>query len=150
MDTIPYIGGHTAAQSPMGLIIPLALAGAVLLLVSAYKRGPRAPWQQTVNTAVIAAAVIWAGAWGALVAGYNSDSSEAAKTAALNLHAVYGLAIDEDAAMAIVQDNLEGYEFKGATAEDVMILGAEWDAGQLHLYSRGFEAAVLSQAGTDR
>lgn len=150
MDTIPYIGGHTAAQSPMGLIIPLALAAAVLLLVSAFTRGSRAPWQKAVNAAVIAAAVIWTGVWGWMVAGYNTDSSEAAEAAALNLHAAYGLAIDEDAALAIVQDDLEGYEFKGATAEDVMILGAEWDAGQLHLYSRGFEAAVLSQAGTDR
>lgn len=152
MDTIPYIGAHTVAQSPMGLIIPLALAAAVLLLLSAYKPGRDAAagsWKSFLTGAVIAAAVIWTGIWGWMVIGYNTETAEAAESAALSLNAVYGLEISEEAATAIVRDDLDGYEFMGTTEQDVMILGGEWEDGKLHLYSRGFEAAVLEQAGDE-
>ncbi|MGK3708714.1 hypothetical protein [Arthrobacter sp. IK3] len=152
METIPYIGAHSAAQSPMGIILPLALAASILLLLSAYKPADDSARlaRTAMKTLVIAAAASWAVIWAFLTAGYNSDSADAAGTAALNLSAAYGLAIDEEAALAIVQDDLEGYEFLGTTSEGVMILSAAWEENQLHLYSRGFEAAVLSQSGTER
>lgn len=153
LDTIPYIGAQSAVQSPMGLIIPLALAVSILLLMTVWK-----PAKNSTDTmlkgflqgSVIGAAVVWSILWSSGAGAYNDDSDAAAEQAALNLGAAYGLEIDQETALAIVQDNLEGREFEGITEAGVILMSASWDDGELHLYSRGYEAAALSQAGTER
>lgn len=153
MDTIPYIGAQSAVQSPMGLVIPLALAFSVLLLMTTWKPagGSRGSvLRSALQGGIVAATVVWAVFWGAGVSSYNDDSEAAAEQAALNLGAVYGVEIDREAALAIVQDRLEGYEFEGTTEAVVLLMSASWEEGDLHLYSRGHEAAVISQSGTER
>lgn len=153
MDTIPYIGTHSAVQSPMGLIIPLALAISVGLLMTTWKpaEGSRgSALRSALQGGIVAAAVVWSIFWSGGVGAYNDDSNAAAEQAALNLGASFGLEIDQETALAIVQDKLEGHEFEGITESGIILMSASWDDGELHLYSRGYEAAVLSQAGTER
>lgn len=153
MDTIPYIGAQSAVQSPMGLIIPLALAVSILLLITVWKPAAGSTGlvlRSALQGAIVAASIGWAIIWSTGVGAYNDDSNAAAEEAALNLGAVYGLEIDQDTALAIVQDKLDGREFEGITESGVILMTAKWDDGKLHLYSRGYEAAVLSQAGTER
>lgn len=151
MDSIAYIGTRSALESPMGLILPLALIAATLLLLTTWKYTTHGfSAKAFLRGALYGLAVAWVFIWGAAAADYTDRSHEAAEAATYTLGMVYGVEIEPEAALAIVQDDLDGLQFKGQTADTTLVLSAEWIDGSLHMNSMGYEAAVLPQAGTDR
>lgn len=151
MESIAYIGARSALESPMGLILPLALIASVLLLLTTWQERTKGfSTKSFLRGALYASAGAWVLVWGAASIDYTDRSHEAAEAASYTLGAVYGVQIEPEAALAIVQDDLDGYQFKGLSNGTVLLLGAEWNDGQLHMNSMGYEAAVLPQAGSDR
>ena len=151
MESIAYIGARSVLESPMGLILPLALIASILLLMTTWKYSSEGfSLKGFLRGAMYGLAVAWVFIWGAAAAEYTDRSHEAAEAASYTLGMVYGVQIEPEAALAIVQDDLDGLQFKGQTHDATLVLSAEWVDGSLHMNSMGYEAAVLPQAGTDR
>lgn len=144
MDSIPHYE-YSAYLSPMGLILPVALAAALLLLTTVWK-----PARETVNTRLFVQAAIWAAAlcwvivWGAAVQDHDQAVDKAAEETALIFQSGYGIRIDPEDARDIVTDTLGDRTFKGGTEDgSVYLLSGTWEDNGFHLNTVGQAVSVL-------
>lgn len=147
MDSIPYIGARSAVESPMGIILPLALIASILLLMSLWKpeRSENGYLGKSFVTGLLgASAIIWTVIWGVSAIDYNDRSREAADAASMTLENRFGLALDPQDALDLVQGRT-GERIIAQSPEGRMILEAEWEDSALVIYSTGFEAASMAR-----
>lgn len=145
MTSIAYIGSRTALESPMGLILPLALIAAVLLLMTVWKdTSAGISTKSFLVGGLYALAAVWAIVWMGAAHDYTERSTEAAEAAVQTMNSAYGVELSAEDAMDIVQDRTrEG--FIAQSAEGRIVLDAVWEDESLVLYSTGYEAANLQR-----
>lgn len=145
MSSIAYIGSRTALESPMGLILPLALVAAVLLLMTVWKDTSAGISTKSFLTGgLYAVAAVWAIVWMGAAHDYTERSVQAAEAAVQTMNSTYGVVIATEDAMDIVQDRA-GDEFIAQSPEGRILLNAVWEDESLALYSTGYEAANLQR-----
>lgn len=140
---ISYIGAPGALESPMGLILPLALIAAVLLLMTTWKpaEGKQPSAKAFLTGSLVASAAVWAMVWGAAAIDYTERSDAAAYAAQATLQS-YGLSITLDDALDLVQARTTS-SFTAESSEGRELITAEWEDEALVLYSTGYEGASL-------
>ena len=140
---ISYIGAPSALESLMGLILPLALIAAVLLLMTTWK--PSETGQPSgkafLTGALVASAAVWTIVWGAAAVEYTERSDTAAAAAQSTLQS-YGLTVSSEDALDLVQARTTS-SFTAESAQGRELITATWEDEALVLYSTGYEGASL-------
>lgn len=140
---ISYIGAPGALESLMGLILPLALIAAILLLMTTWKPGKgESPYGKAFLTgSLFAAAAVWAVVWGVAAVDYTERSDAAATAAQSTLH-TYGLEVAYEDALDLVQARSSS-SFTAESSQGRELITAKWEDEALVLYSTGYEGATL-------